>query len=209
MAASISCVSTSHPAISQLVYPLRTINARMLTRFLVSGVTIARTSSAWVVQTSRPAVASLRPFQEPRLIASSTSNGVQCILPITIRRQILRSACMRTIRTSGLISFSARCSPAAINCMSRVCKDLTTPLPRTSATLVRQPQARALTPAQVAERLRQRRQLLQQQRQPLRLRQQQHQHRGQRPRRDQRRQRGLVQHLPHVRRYHSHDCGHD
>ena len=58
---------------------------------------------------------------------------------------------MRMIRTSGLTSSSAPCSRAAINCMFLVCRDRTTPLPRTFAMPARRPQARALTPAREVE----------------------------------------------------------
>ncbi len=152
MADSISCASTSHSATCQLVCPLRTINVRMTTPFLVSGATIAPILWARVVQPSPAAVASSLPFQVPRPIASLTSNGAQCISPIILKRRISRCACMKIIPISGLTSSSAPSSPAAINSMFLVYRARTTPLLRTSA-MARRPQARALTPAQVAEHL--------------------------------------------------------
>ncbi len=165
MVVSISCVSTSHSATCRLVCRLRPMYARMTTRFLVSGATIAQTSWARAVQTLPAVVASLLLCQALRPIASLTLNGAQCISSITIRPRISRYDCTKIVRTSSLILSSAPCSPAAINSMSRACRDLTTPLPRTSAMLARRPQARALIHAQVVERRHLRRQP-QRQRQP-------------------------------------------
>ena len=151
MAASTSCVSTSQAATWQLVCRLRTTNARLTTPFLVCGATIAPISWARVVQPSPADVASLPRCQAPRPIASLTLNGAQCILPITLKRRISRYDCMRMIRTSGLTSSSAPSSPAATNCMSLAYRARAGLLLRTSAMLTRQPQARALTHARVAE----------------------------------------------------------
>ena len=144
---------------------LHRILGHLTTRFFLYGAIIAPTSWARVVQTSPAAVASLLPCQALRPIAFLTSNSVQCISPITLRRRISRCGCMRIIPISGLTSSSARSSPAATNCMSRVYRARVGRLLRTSAMLARQRQARAPIPVRVAERPRPQRHLL-----PLRQR---------------------------------------
>ena len=179
MGGSISCVSTSHWVTCQLVCQHQTINARMPTPSFLFGQTFAlMRSRAAPVSLAEHAVSILR-YPAPRPIASLTLNGAQCISPITLRRRILRCACTRIIPTSGLTSSLALCSPAATSCMSRVCRDRTTPLRRTSAMPARRAQGRVPTRVRVAElrRLRHQpqRQLLQQQRLRQQLRQQQQQ----------------------------------
>ena len=178
MAASTSSASTSQPATCQLVCPLQTINARMLTRSSRCGQTTARIRSR-VARISLAAHAVyLRRYLAPLPIASLTSNGAQFISPLPVRRRISRFGCTRIAPTSSLTSSLAPSRPAATSCMSQVCRERTTPLLRTSAMPARQRQAYAPTPARVAEHRHRRLQLLQQlrllQQRRLRLRLQQH-----------------------------------
>ena len=193
MAGWISCVSMNRTATSQNVCPLRIINARMPTRFLVRGAIFAPMHSP-----AAPASPEGLAVSSPRCRAllrteSLILNGVPRTLPLRRRRRISRCACMRIIPTSDLTSFSGPYNPAAINSMFRACRDLVTRSLRTSATLTHRLQDRALTPALLAERrhLRPRRQQrprlrlrLRRQRQQQHLQQQQPRHRDQHPRRD-------------------------
>ena len=159
MVASISCASTNQVATSQRVCPLQTTYVRLLTRSSRCGQTSAQMRSPAARISLAAHAVYLRRYLAPLRIASLTSNGAQFISPLPVRRRISRYGCMRIVPTSSLTLSLVPSNQAAISYMSRVCRDRTTPLLRTSVMLTRRRQACAPTPARVEEHRPRRRQL--------------------------------------------------